>query len=61
MIPRKTKRHTVAEILEGDDGEPPMDDPELAMDDYPFNLEGDGSKGKPEGSRSFSFLVYFRV
>ncbi|CAE7272050.1 unnamed protein product, partial [Symbiodinium microadriaticum] len=41
---KKTKRHTVAEILEGGDDEP-MEDPELAMDDYPFALEGDGNKG----------------
>ncbi|CAE7379893.1 PU1 [Symbiodinium sp. CCMP2456] len=40
---KKTKRHTVAEILEGGDDEP-MEDPEVAMDDYPFLLEGDGDK-----------------
>ena len=43
---RKTKRHTVTELLEGGDDEP-MADPDEAMDEFPFELEGDGgAKGK---------------
>ncbi|CAE7542527.1 unnamed protein product [Symbiodinium sp. KB8] len=43
---KKTKRHTVTELLEGGDDEP-MADPDEAMDEFPFELEGDGgAKGK---------------
>ncbi|CAE7221088.1 unnamed protein product [Symbiodinium sp. CCMP2592] len=45
---KKTKRNTVAEILEGGDNEP-MEDPDEAMQDFPFALEGDGEAAKEEG------------
>ena len=36
-----------------------MEDPELAMDDYPFALEGDGNKGgDAEGLARFVVLFW---
>ena len=46
--PRKTKRHTVAEILEGGDDQS-MEDPDEAMEEFPFSLEGDGEPAKQQG------------
>ncbi|CAE7378405.1 bigA [Symbiodinium sp. CCMP2592] len=45
---KKTKRHTVTELLEGADQEP-MQDPDEAMENFPFELEGDGDKKQGEG------------
>ncbi|CAE7868548.1 unnamed protein product, partial [Symbiodinium necroappetens] len=42
---KKTKRSTVAEILEGGDNQP-MEDPDEAMEAFPFALEGDGGAPK---------------
>ncbi|CAE7940275.1 unnamed protein product, partial [Symbiodinium sp. KB8] len=44
---KKTKRNTVAEILEGEGDEQPVDADE-AMEDFPFALEGDGDKAPKE-------------
>ena len=47
-MPRKTKRHTVSEILEGGDQEE-MQDADEAMDEYPFELDGDGADAREAG------------
>lgn len=45
---KKTKRNTVAEILEGYDQEP-MQEPDEAMEEFPFNLDGDGGDAAKTG------------
>ena len=54
---RKTKRNTVAEILEGEGDEQPVDADE-AMEDFPFALEGDGDKAPKEPGRRLCTINY---
>ena len=54
---RKTKRNTVAEILEGEDDDEPVDVDD-AMQDFPFALEGDGDKAPKEQGRRLCMINY---